>query len=42
MTLTYALLGLMLLVGSVYACLFRQQQTPLPQEVILERLNQRR
>ena len=38
MITTYSLLGLMLLAGSLYACLIHQRRTPLPQEVLAERL----
>lgn len=42
MLTTYTLLGLTLIAGAAYACFIQQRQTPLPQEILLERLSNKK
>ena len=42
MLTTYSLLGTLLLLGAAYTCLIQQKKAQLPQEILLEQLNDKR
>lgn len=42
MLTTYTLLSLTLIFGAACACFIQQRHTPLPQEVLLERLSDKK